>query len=227
MWKTPKVNGKLVVRPYTPTSRVDQVGHVDLILKVYFKDVHPKFAEGGKMSQHLDGMDVGQSIDFRGPNNGLLTYRGCGSFVIRKDKKSDPDIKRVKRVSMIAGGSGITPMLQVITAVLNDPTDNTEMALLYANRTEGDILVRQELEGYQKEHPGRCRLWYTLTTLSEPKQNWQYSSGRVNAATIEERLFPPSEDHIVLMCGPPPMMQLACDPALDKLGYSQELRFKY
>ena len=73
MWKTPKVNGKLVVRPYTPTSRVDQVGHVDLIIKVYFKDVHPKFAEGGKMSQHLDGMDVGQSIDFRGPNNGLLT----------------------------------------------------------------------------------------------------------------------------------------------------------
>ena len=53
------------------------------------------------------------------------------------------------------------------------------------------------------------------------------SSGRVNAAMIEERLFPPAEDHIVLMCGPPPMLQLACDPALDQLGYPKELRFKY
>ena len=44
---------------------------------------------------------------------------------------------------------------------------------------------------------------------------------------IEERLFPPAEDHIVLMCGPPPMLQLACDPALDQLGYPNELRFKY
>ena len=88
-------------------------------------------------------MDVGQSIDFRGPNNGLLTYRGRGNFAIKKDKKSDPEMKRVKKVSMIAGGSGITPMLQVITAVLADPNDDTELALLYANHTEGDILVRQ------------------------------------------------------------------------------------
>ena len=44
---------------------------------------------------------------------------------------------------MIAGGSGITPMLQVIAAVLDDPDDDTELALLYANHTEGDILVRQ------------------------------------------------------------------------------------
>ena len=135
-------------------------------------------------------MDVGQSIDFRGPNNGLLTYRGRGNFAIKKDKKSDPENKRVRisvirnpgvrqflgfctadflsslayesaeqkpkhcltpgfliplvrKVSMIAGGSGITPMLQVITAVLADPNDDTELALLYANHTEGDILVRQ------------------------------------------------------------------------------------
>ena len=83
----------------------------------------------------------------------------------------------------------------------------------------------QELEECQKKHPGQLRLWYTLQTI--PGQNWQYSSGRVNATMIAERLFPPSEDHIVLMCGPPPMMQFGCDPALDKLGYSREVRFKY
>ena len=74
----------------------------------------------------------------------------------------------------------------------------------------------------------RCLwLWYTLTTLSEPKQNWPYSSGRVNAAMIAEHLLPPSEDHIKLMCCLHPMLQFGCDPALDKLGYSEELRFKY
>ena len=63
---------------------------------------------------------------------------------------------------MIAGGSGITPMLQVIAAVFADSNDNTELALLYANQSEGDILVRQELESYQKEYPDQFKLWYTL-----------------------------------------------------------------
>ena len=124
--------------------------------------------------QHLDGMGIGQSIDFRGPNDGLLTYRGRGVFAVKKDKKSAPDLRRVRRVSMIAGGSGITPMLQVITAVLNDPADATEMALLYANRTEGDILVRPELEAYRREHPHRFRVWYTLSSLTDGKGNWDY-----------------------------------------------------
>ena len=63
---------------------------------------------------------------------------------------------------MIAGGSGITPMLQIIAAVFADSNDDTELALLYANQSEGDILVRQELEAYQKEYPGQFKLWYTL-----------------------------------------------------------------
>ena len=245
-----KINDQLIVRPYTPTSSDDELGHVDLVIKVYFKNVHPKFPDGGKMTQYLEAMNIGDSIDFRGPN-GLLVYEGRGNFAIRKDKKSDPENKRVKKVSMIAGGSGITPMLQIIAAVFADSNDNTELALLYANQSEGDILVRQELEGYQKEYPDQFKLWYTL---DRPEQGnaianaqsylyliyidcsnktkvfisgWQYSSGFVNADMIAEHLFPPGKDHLVLMCGPPPMMQFACDPALDKLGFTQEERFKY
>ena len=76
---------------------------MDLVIKVYFKNVHPKFPEGGKMSQHLDNMKIGETIDVRGPS-GLLVYKGCGSFAIRPDKKSEPKTKNAKRVSMIAGG---------------------------------------------------------------------------------------------------------------------------
>lgn len=68
---------------------------------------------------------------------------------------------------MVAGGSGITPMVQVLHALLDDPNDKTgarstwllatlapqsyrpvtEITLLYASRTERDIILRQELDG--------------------------------------------------------------------------------
>lgn len=40
---------------------------------------------------------------------------------------------------MIAGGTGITPMYQIIKSSLGDPTDRTQLALVYANVEEGDI----------------------------------------------------------------------------------------
>lgn len=49
-----------------------------LFLQVYHKNVNPKFPEGGKMSQYLDDMKIGDIIDFRGPN-GLLVYKGSGT----------------------------------------------------------------------------------------------------------------------------------------------------
>lgn len=60
-----------------------------------------------------------------------------GKFAIRPDKKSDPVIKTVKSVGMIAGGTGITPMLQVIRAIMKDPDDHTVCHLLFANQVSG------------------------------------------------------------------------------------------
>ena len=70
---------------------------MDLLVKVYFANTHPKYPDGGKMSQYLEKMNVGQSIDFRGPN-GLLQYQGRGKFAIKPDKKSPPRIKEAKSV---------------------------------------------------------------------------------------------------------------------------------
>uniref|UniRef100_A0A8D1GZB2 cytochrome-b5 reductase n=1 Tax=Sus scrofa TaxID=9823 RepID=A0A8D1GZB2_PIG len=129
-----RIDGNLVIRPYTPVSSDDDKGFVDLVIKVYFKDTHPKFPAGGKMSQYLESMKIGDTIEFRGPN-GLLVYQGKGKFAIRPDKKSSPVIKTVKSVGMIAGGTGITPMLQVIRAIMKDPDDHTVCHLLFANQT--------------------------------------------------------------------------------------------
>ncbi|XP_048511835.1 NADH-cytochrome b5 reductase 3 isoform X2 [Athalia rosae] len=218
-----KVDGEVVIRAYTPVTSDDDHGYVDLVVKVYFKDVHPKFPAGGKMSQYLESLNIGDTIDFRGPS-GRLVYNGPGEFAIKVLRKEPPVQHSVKKVAMIAGGTGITPMLQLIRQMTKDPEDQTQIALLFANQTEKDILLREELEEVAKNHPDQFKLWYTVDTSSE---GWPYSTGHVNADMISSHLFPPSDDTLVLMCGPPPMINFACNPNLDKLGYNPKLRFAY
>ncbi|XP_015284931.1 PREDICTED: NADH-cytochrome b5 reductase 3-like [Gekko japonicus] len=218
-----RIDGNLVIRPYTPVSSDDDKGYVDLVVKIYFKGVNPKFPEGGKMSQYLEHLKIGDTIDFRGPS-GLLMYKGKGVFAIRPDKKSEPVIKYAKYVGMIAGGTGITPMLQLIRAVVKDKDDPTICYLLFANQTEQDILLRPELEEIQVQNSSRFKLWYTLDRASE---GWNYSQGFVNQEMIKDHMPPPADDVLILMCGPPPMIQYACIPNLDKLGYTKEARFAY
>ena len=93
-----RINGELVIRPYTPTSSDDDLGYVDLVIKVYFAGVHPRFPDGGKMSQYLERMQIGSTINFRGPS-GHLTYGGGSQFVVKKDKKSPEEKKMAKKVN--------------------------------------------------------------------------------------------------------------------------------
>ncbi|NXW23915.1 NB5R3 reductase, partial [Circaetus pectoralis] len=224
-----RIDGALVVRPYTPVSSDGDKGFVDLVVKIYFRSVHPKFPDGGKMSQYLDSLKIGDTIDFRGPS-GLLVYKGKGkadledTFAIRPEKKAEPVTKKVKYVGMIAGGTGITPMLQIIKAIINDKDDPTICQLLFANQTEKDILLRSDLEEIQVQNPGRFKCWYTLDRAPE---NWDYSQGYVNQEMIRDHLPPPQNDVLILMCGPPPMIQYACIPNLDKLGYTKDMRFSF
>lgn len=104
------------------------------------------------MSQYLDSLSIGQRIDIAGPF-GLIEYKGRGKFEIRKKAK------HYEHVGMMAGGTGITPMLQIIKAVLKDPLDTTTLSLLYANQTEQDILIRDMLEEEARKHPARFRIW--------------------------------------------------------------------
>ncbi|XP_075066621.1 NADH-cytochrome b5 reductase 3 [Mixophyes fleayi] len=217
-----RIDGNLVVRPYTPVSSDDNKGFVDLVVKIYFKNVHPKFPDGGKMSQYLEELKIGETIDFRGPS-GLLTYEGKGLFKIRPDKKSPPVDKKVKKLAMIAGGTGITPMLQLIRAIMKDKDDKTVCYLLFANQTEEDILLRNELEEVEVNN-SRFKLWYTLDRAPE---QWDYSQGFVNEDMIKSFMPAPGDDVLTLMCGPPPMIQYAINPSLDKLGYAQDRRFAY
>ncbi|XP_078276767.1 NADH-cytochrome b5 reductase 1-like [Rhinoraja longicauda] len=218
-----RIDGNIVVRPYTPVTSDDDKGYVDLVVKIYFKGVHPKFPEGGKMSQYLEDLKIGDTIHFRGPG-GLLLYDGKGNFGIQPDKKSPPEAKFATKLGMIAGGSGITPMLQLIRAITKERDDSTICYLLFANQSEKDILLRDDLEELQALYPDRFKLWYTVDKAAG---GWDYSLGFVNSDMIKDHLPAPADDVLILMCGPPPMIQFACSPNLDKLGYAQAMRFTY
>lgn len=203
------VNGEEVERKYTPVSSDDDLGVFKLCIKVYFKDVHPKFPDGGIMTQHLEKLSIGDSIDVKGPT-GLITYLGNGSFKI-KGKKVD-----VKNVGLIAGGTGITPCLQLIEAVLKNPSDKTNVSLIFGNQTVDDILLRERLDTLARDN-AQFRVFYTL---DRPPQEWEYGSGFINRDMCEKNLPAPSEDTVVLMCGPPPMIKYACIPNLVDLGHA-------
>jgi hypothetical protein len=52
------IDGKAVMRAYTPTSRPDVTGYFDIMVKCY---------EYGKMSTHLHTLKVGNTLEVRGP----------------------------------------------------------------------------------------------------------------------------------------------------------------
>jgi len=73
---------------------------------------------------------------------------------------------------MIAGGTGITPMYQIIQSSMKDASDKTKISLIYANVEEDDIcespqcqecplmaVLRKELEDLAAKSNGRFTLY--------------------------------------------------------------------
>eukprot|EP00899_Mesostigma_viride_P005008 jgi/Mesvir1/14508/Mv05207-RA.1 len=209
-----RIGDKPVMRAYTPTSQPTQKGHFDLMVKVYWKNEHPKFPDGGLMSQHLESMKIGDTIDIKGPI-GHVEYLGRGNFLIDKLPTF------VKKVGMIAGGTGITPMYQLMMAVMADPEDTTELQLLYANQTPGDILLKDELDAAAAKFPGRVKVSYTVDRVPEG-ESWNGLKGFISEEMVRATLPVPEEGVICLLCGPPPMLNFACYPNLEKYGYDKE-----
>ena len=118
-------DGEEVSRKYTPTSPLDEVGFFEIPIKIYYKGVHPKFPNGGKMTQYLDELKLGETIEVAGPRGGMI-YLGNGEFQFTKSKKTY--VKKIRNVGMIAGGTGITPCFQILQYVANNKQENLQVA---------------------------------------------------------------------------------------------------
>ncbi|KAF8292977.1 NADH-cytochrome b5 reductase [Trypanosoma cruzi cruzi] len=227
MTTNPEGKPEMVQHAYTPVSSDDDLGHVDFLIKVYFKNVHPNFPNGGRLSQHLYDLPLGTMVEIRGPV-GNFEYLGKGNYTV-KDGKGKLKKMHTDAFTMVAGGTGITPMMQLIRAIMKNKEDRTNIFLVYANQTEDDILLRKELDDCAKDP--RMKLWYMLDRETSPQ--WKYGTGYVDEATLRAHvpvLQPRNSDHnrvVALMCGPPPMLQKAVKPNLEKLGYTAEDMFSF
>lgn len=164
----------------------DGQGIFELVVKTYFPNSDQP---GGAMSNILDCIPEGEEVEIRGPT-GEIVYNGNGKFVI-EDKE-----RTFKKISLVVGGSGLTPGYALIARALLGPGEDVQVRVIDVNKSEGDILLRDELDHFVKQSNGRLQVTHVL---SHPSDEWKGKKGHVNADIIEESLFPPEEDSVVFL----------------------------
>jgi len=147
---------------------------------------HQSYATGN-VSKAIGLLKIGDTIKVKGPK-GQMVYR--------------PGL--VREFGMIAGGTGITPMLQIIRAILKNSSDRTKISLIFANVNEEDILLRKDLEQLVEDEKSRFKLYLVLN--NPPAEGWTGGVGFVTEDMIKEHCPKPAKDIKILMCGPPPMI---------------------
>ncbi|KAJ6111559.1 Cytochrome b5 [Penicillium sp. IBT 18751x] len=186
------IDGTIVTRSYTPTSNNLDRGRIELVIKCY--------PDGLLSGRYLANLSIGDEVEFRGPKGAMRYTKGL-----------------CRKIGMVAGGTGITPMYQVIRAICENETDTTEISLIYANRSESDILLREELETFARRYPKNFKLWYMLDSAPE---GWTYGSGYVDQKVLSEHLPAHSPDTKIFLCGPPGMVN-ATKKNLAELGFQK------
>ncbi|MFF3679916.1 2Fe-2S iron-sulfur cluster-binding protein [Streptomyces sp. NPDC002120] len=105
---------------------------------------------------------------------------------------------------LVAGGSGITPVLSLAKSVL--AAGRGRVVLLYANRDPASVIFRDELRGLAEAHPGRLAVVHWLESLQ----------GLPTAARLGP-LVAPYAGREAYLCGPGPLMD-AAEAALRAAG---------
>mmetsp|Transcript_42896 Transcript_42896/g.48729 ORF Transcript_42896/g.48729 Transcript_42896/m.48729 type:complete len:291 (+) Transcript_42896:191-1063(+) len=200
-----------VIRPYTPISTNAQVGSFDLLVKDY--------GETGVMSNYL------------------CKYLQPGHKVMFKHIEFNVKIQApfpFTKIAMIVGGTGITPMIQAMHAVLGKESDRYQISMLYGSRTSTDILGKDLLDVWSSSD-SRFSVTHVLSNELEDS-DWDGARGFINEELITKH-FPSPDDASfkIFVCGPPPMYNALCGPRtqkeltglLSRMGYNAKQVFKF
>lgn len=206
---TPK--GSPVIRPYTPVNDLDDKGYLELLVKHY---------AGGKMTDHMFQLKPKDTLSFQGP-------------IPKWQWKANS----YDTLTLIGGGSGITPLYQLVHQISKNPEDKTKIKLFYGNKSPSDILLKKELDEIKKKHPEQVEITYFVD--KDPSGKFDGSVGYINKDFLAKNAPGPKENTVVFVCGPPPLMETISGQkkspmdqgeltgALKELGYSQDQVFKF
>ncbi len=189
------IDGKRVNRSYTISSSPTRNHYVEISVKrdgLASKYLHSQIKEG-------DTLKVGAA---------------AGKFFFAGDES--------RRVILVAGGVGITPMMAVIRS-LTDRCWAGEMYLIFAVKKREDVVYERELEHLTERHPN-LHVLITLTGDTEAKASgiWHGTTGRISKEMVEKFVPGPYKDRVML-CGPEPQMQAARKVFVEDIGMPNEL----
>lgn len=180
------LSGNPLEKSYSPVSHPAVEGYMELVVKSYAE------RDGGGVGSYLCGMNVSETM--------IGTVKG------RRIVHGSPAVLgRWTNIGLVAGGTGIAPLLQVARIVLEsrDPVDApTTVRLLFINSREEDILALTEIEDLASRHPGRFHVAYSLTGPSVP-EHWAGYTCRGDMAMVSAVLPPPTGNGktMIFVCG--------------------------
>jgi ring-1,2-phenylacetyl-CoA epoxidase subunit PaaE len=146
---------------------------------------------GGAFSQDVVGrLRIGDELEVSTP---------AGRFTTELDPGS------AKHYVAIAAGSGITPVLSIVAAIL-EGEPGAFVTLLYANRTSRSVMFLDEVHDLKDRHPERFQI---IHVLSREPQGVELLSGRLDADRLRgilDSLIPAKEVDEWFLCGPQQMV---------------------
>ncbi|HNU68754.1 MAG TPA: FAD-binding oxidoreductase [Myxococcota bacterium] len=184
-----EIDGQMVRRTYSATNAP---GEFDGALRLGVKR-----RPGGLVSGYMnDRLKVGDEVVVKGPGGKLVPTEGRGP----------------RHLVLIAGGSGVTPMISMARTLLASEPD-TSISLIYCNRCLDDVMFLQELNELVDSNHDRFRVFHVL---KENAEGWSACAGRLNVDILRDILngLPAVDEYLV--CGTPEMMTGVC-------GYLAEL----
>ena len=104
--------------------------------------------------------------------------------------------------------------------------DGTEHSLIFGNRTVDDILLKDELISLGENYKEKFKLFLTVDVKPEANVNWKYGVGFVTQDMLKKNMPAPSDETIILYCGPPPFKEMM-KKHLAELGYTENMIFKF
>jgi ferredoxin-NADP reductase len=113
----------------------------------------------------------------------------------------------IEKFLFIAGGVGITPIMSMLR-YLRETNDNRPVVLLYGNRTEGDIIFRDELG----KLPANVKI---VHVLSKPQGSWRGPKGHIDMEIIKQYAGETLPKADVFVCGPAQMMDMVISSLKD------------